>query len=416
MPISEGSGASSFSEYKYDNIHLPPAGLSSGRLKHYWGKVANNSSAHVDFSLIQMPPENIRQDPAEFVGMRSLIDPSGYNDPAGNRSERVLHRKEYGIHDWECEPVEPGASKLNRSDEIRKFKIYTPQPRAKAAFSKHSSKKTDPITHFGAIYRKAEGKGYRPGRRYGYTNEASAQNWTWKQDKASWAHMKDIPMTKTRSEQKFQISVRGERAYNVCGTEDLLPAATEEFIKCDVPPPKAYIMANDKKFLPFCARAADSDAYQSVFKSLPTTDPNQSSQIWSCMTVRDPLLTQSQGSFPNNGNVRATSSRGSVRSMASPSESSFLSRASKTSGKAPRPMSAGPTVKDLNRRNALQESGIAERLKDPKTRGTRSSSQLQNSDPGRRRSASASSIRRSRSSGSLGSRRSQSKLMTRRNR
>lgn len=416
-----GDSGSDFSEYKYDNIHLPPAGLSSGRLKHHCGKNTRNRNA--DFTLIQMKAENARQVPADFVGMRSLVDPAGYNLPAGTKSERVSHRREYGMHDWEFgEDGVAGVTKGgDRGDEMRRFKPHQSQLRAKAEFSKHNDGPTDPITHFGDIYNRFDCQGndiyrqvYRPGRKYGYANEASSQKWTWRQGVHD-PYANTVPC----SRKKFHTSVRGERAYNVCGNEDMLPGATADFVKCDVPPPRAYVMANDKRYLPLCARTADTDAYRNAMQAWPegTSSKYDSSRIWSCMideTMSQPRL---RGSIRSDGNVRATSSRGSLRSMASSrSESSMISRASKSSGRAtrPRPMSAGLTAQDLKRRNALQQSGVAERVKDLKTKGrTKSSPQLQYSDPGRRRSASASSMRRSRSSGSGGSRRSQPKLMMR---
>lgn len=415
---------SDFSDYKFDNLHLPPAGLSSGRLKHHWGK-DTWTTPYVDFSLIQMPaaPED-----NTLVGSRSMIDPAGYNLPAGTRSERVLHRKDYGMNDWECDDPKEFASKvkMKRSDDIRKFKIYCPQPRAKAVFSKRNHAKTDPITHFGTIYgdSKSAVKNYRPGRRYGYKNEAASNNWTWRQDKASLDHMSKHNTALTKTEQKFQVSVRGERQYNVCGTEDLLPAATVGFVKCDVPPPREYITANDKKYLPFCARPFDSDAFINCKK--PPNIANESQQVWNCM--RQGRSEVGAKDIP----VKEASSRGSVRSEISPSESSFISqnstavamagdmsRGSRPVSAGPvlrdrslRPKSSGPTMRDRSRRHALQQGGgFPERKRD---KGK--ASQFRNSDPAIRRSVSAMSNRRSRSTGSLVSCRSQPKLMMRRSR
>lgn len=272
------SGASSFSDYRYDVVHLPPAGLSSGRLKHHWSKQALGSKGPPDFSLIQMKAGPNKTPPGQHLdGLHSRVDPSDFHEAAGSKSEKVQHIGNHGTsHDWEDNlPKKKGhiRDKPSRADEM-KGALFPVQPRGKATFSIYGDAATDPITHFRHQGGVVEAK-WRPARRTGYANEAATQTWTWAQSKEALENMPKPTREQTKTEQKIQVSVRGERNYNVCGTEDLLPAATEDFIKCDVPPTRAHIVANDKKYLPYCARQGHTPR--------PMKEYNQSHQVWDCM-------------------------------------------------------------------------------------------------------------------------------------
>jgi len=48
---------------------------------------------------------------------------------------------------------------------------------------------------------------------------------------------------------KMHTSVKGEKKYNICGVQDMLPAAQEKFTKGDAPPSARHIFDNDKKYL-----------------------------------------------------------------------------------------------------------------------------------------------------------------------
>jgi len=120
---------------------------------------------------------------------------------------------------------------------------------------RRQQERTDPITHFaheGVVFgRNDANRKVRSATKYAY--HAGLQTWTWAQDpdvKQFWG-VADAPRVLS---QKYQQGANGKRYYNVCGVEDLLPAATKPLIKCELQPSDHVMDRNDRDILPYCVR------------------------------------------------------------------------------------------------------------------------------------------------------------------
>jgi hypothetical protein len=81
-------------------------------------------------------------------------------------------------------------------------------------------------------------------RRQGYDNQPSKQSFTWMECAESGFSPKVCPSTDKH--EAVHVSCKGEKRYNVCGTQDLKPAATNMFTKADCPPSARTVKENDR--------------------------------------------------------------------------------------------------------------------------------------------------------------------------
>jgi len=152
--------------------------------------------------------------------------------------------------------------------------------------------RTDPITHFRhENHGKEEVLWWKPCRQATQNGRLGhAQTWTWQThiDLSSLSGRKQADLEKENmlkettahlNAQKHKamgdlVTCRGERVYNLCGAEDMLPSGIYEYIKCDVPPTRTQILLNDQKYLPVCVRAMHLGGY------LRPNDYNNSEGVW----------------------------------------------------------------------------------------------------------------------------------------
>lgn len=229
----------------HDDIQV--AGLSSFRQTRHDYKLAGSRGGQVDFSLLQ--PGRGRPD----ANMR--LDPAAFDLPAGG-----LVKPNH---------VECGIAKI----------------------ANVNSDRTDPITHF-----KSEGldrEGFKPKKKRGYNHAAAGQSWTWAQDPKVIASL-GLDNRPPNMKQKFSVGADGQRHYNMCGIEDLIPAASKDYIKCDRPARDQYIERNDKENLAYCFREGLQTDHT---KKRPVHEYWQSDGIWSVMRDEGYMKVQS-GEWP----------------------------------------------------------------------------------------------------------------------
>jgi len=285
-------------EYEFDfreqAVHLPAAGMTTLRSKMIGGKAKNKDRLDKgepgEFAIRQ----NVYCGPGqEKVASRSHTEPSRYQSAAGQKSDRTVTSIHQNLHDLEAQlaKVHPNP-KAAVSDRLKKRgdsmeRMVPDELAAKEGVLVEGRKKgngqcgiqcerTDPITHF-----KHEGVAFnkywwRPARRYNSNNRARAQTWTWQQHQGRGEKKLD-ENSAWYAENKVHdtgdlVTCRGERIYNLCGAEDMLPAALAAYIKCDKPPSKAQIVRNDKKHWPVCAQ--DSPPREK-------NNYNESDEVWS---------------------------------------------------------------------------------------------------------------------------------------
>jgi len=138
---------------------------------------------------------------------------------------------------------------------------------------------TDPINHF----RHQDQPKKKSSKRTGYDTEAAKQTWTWAQDlkviESLGLETRPVP-----SRIKFSIGADGQRYFNMFGREDLLPAATRDYIKCDRPARRDLITFNDKERLPYFLRDTQT-------KKRPVHNHWQSDDMWAVMRNQTYLET-----------------------------------------------------------------------------------------------------------------------------
>jgi len=130
---------------------------------------------------------------------------------------------------------------------------------------------TDPITHFKHLGGHTAGP--RPAKKCGYKG-VGAQTWTWSQDpKVIESYESSRPAF---SKQKWAVGADGQRYFNMFGCEDLLPAATREYIKSDRPANPVSIAFNDRESLPYFLREGEA-------QKRPVHEYWRSDRIWAAM-------------------------------------------------------------------------------------------------------------------------------------
>jgi len=194
---------------------FPSAGLSTFRRSHHASTKAHYTKAECqdDLSLLRGPRWQARSMPR--------LDPSSMHDgfPAGGVTK---------VNRMECHKAKKGGKHDDRTDPITHFK-HDPDIGVKLEVKEHFVK------------------------RMGYEHGGALQHWTWAQDPKVVAEL-GCDARPESVWQKYQVGADGKRYYNVCGVEDLLPAATQNFFKCDLPPQKENVLKNDRQMLAYCIR------------------------------------------------------------------------------------------------------------------------------------------------------------------
>lgn len=148
---------------------------------------------------------------------------------------------------------------------------------------------------------------------------------------------------------KMHTSVKGEKKYNVCGVQDMLPAAQERFTKADAPPSARHIYENNKRDLcPFERGVAGKSTGYVEFLA-------ESPDMWNCMSGHErPLDTwRSMQSSRTPLYIRDEddSRRDGRRSLlSSPTSSEFYDRTQPRDGRRPqtaRSLLSSPTESAL---------------------------------------------------------------------
>jgi hypothetical protein len=184
-------------------------------------------------------------------------------------------------------------------DDEYAVRLQTPSPDAAAKpkkkaqgfildVSRKSPAACQPPTESMNPLRPTDEKFVRQVKRNGFSNQESS--WTWgvgdfgnnaiKYDYDAIAKSAKLH----GSGNKLTHSVKGERKYCVCGIEDMLPPATEKFMKSDRPPAARYLYENDKR---------DLQAFEMGRPAKCAAGPeygHQSPEMWICMAgVQRPL-------------------------------------------------------------------------------------------------------------------------------
>jgi len=120
----------------------------------------------------------------------------------------------------------------------------------------------------------------KPQRRQGYQVRATDRTFTWNECGETGFSPKFPVRTgakgdfQYKSDAKTHTSCKGEKLYNICGTEDLRPTGTSDFIKSEVPPSARHVYENNRKEL--C---------NFEFNAItPRVDPMlESTAMWGCL-------------------------------------------------------------------------------------------------------------------------------------
>lgn len=197
--------------------------------------------AKVDFSLLQ-PGNGLKPD------HEMRLDPSHFQASAGAK-------------------LKPGALELWQETGV--------------VVNLKRQERTDPITHFkheNVKFQQQHQLKKRGKRRPEGTHPAAMQSWTWQRDKAS--RDRAIEDSKHGKIQRFVKDQTGAWVYCIHGVEDLRPAATKNYLKCEKAPKKEHIKYNDKVQMPCCIR--DNVPGKRDCLKPPNDWPN-SKRIWNCL-------------------------------------------------------------------------------------------------------------------------------------
>jgi len=243
----------SFSEFHYDNSKSPPAGVPSARLNHHHSKDCSKDTSHSSQveKVIRMTPEQELRCKGEYLdGPR--IDPSQIPTAAGDLSRNTKIKVCLLANQMEgMSPTVVANTPEGKPDKQKKISgfILDVSRKAPAACSGLQDQYKDPLNP-------SEEQFERRCKRLGY--KIAETDWTWNEcqeksgDLAEFMNQHDpnrVLKGLTPFEIKMHASVKGEKKYNVCGVQDMLPAATEKFTKGDAPPSARHIYENDKRDL-----------------------------------------------------------------------------------------------------------------------------------------------------------------------
>lgn len=242
-PPSRTRSEASFSEFHYDNTEHPPAGVNSDRLWHHYSKDCGDDSAHlsqIERVMRMTPQQEYNCQHESLDGPR--LDPSAIQVTAGNLSrETKIKVSLLGQHDG------------NQTKGAK--------PKKAAGFILDVSRKAaaacTPARHNRDPLKPTEEKFTRPMKRNGYKSTRD-QTWTWNEcnemsglgpDTVNMHDPNTVLKGLSPVTMKMHTSSKGEKRYNVCGVQDMLPAAQEKYNKGDAPPSARHIYENDKNNL-----------------------------------------------------------------------------------------------------------------------------------------------------------------------
>jgi len=272
----------SFSEFRYDNTSHPPAGVDSARLLHHHSKDCSQDTAHISQAqaVMRMTPEQ------EFNCQFDCLD-GPRMDPArcgaaGNLSRntkiKVTLLAQHGQGN-DCKQTPPGVK-------------HRPIPGYILDVARKSPASCKPPRSCNDPLKPVEEQFNRSAKRFGYPNAAATWTWAECNEVGGSPHIVNMHdpnvVLKGLSPCKIKMhrSAKGEKRYNVCGVEDMLPAGQEKFVKGDAPPSARHLYENDKNHLagfergvpPKCGGGPEFLA--------------QSPGMWNCMSGQDrPLDT-----------------------------------------------------------------------------------------------------------------------------
>jgi len=284
QPCSRTRSEASFSEFHYDHSNNRAAGVTSERL---WSlktpkakDVSKDKALRVSSvqEIIRMTPE--QEYNAHFERLDGpRLDPAKMRGHAGDMSAHTKAKVTLlGNHDSNATAV-PTTDKHGKGAKSRGFILNNAQ-KAKAACSP-PLRSTDPL-------RPTEEKFSRQLKRSGYPIAQST--WTWNECHEVTgqdpdfieAHKSENVLAGLSSvEKKVYTSVKGEKKYAVCGSQDLLPARTKPFAQSDNPPSARHILENDRKHLSGFERGVRP-------RGLPPKDMQveylgESPEMWNCI-------------------------------------------------------------------------------------------------------------------------------------
>lgn len=262
-PCPRTRSEASYSEPHYDLSNDPPAGVPSARLNHHHAKDCAKQMALISQveDIIRMTPEQERNAQSERLECRR-VDPSSMARSAGDLSKLTKIKVTLLANEMEDE--------VNKRKKMPGFILDVPR-KAPAA--------CNDLQACGNPLAPAEEARERQCKRQGYKHQAST--WTWNEclEKGD-VKYDPIHCLEGMSPLKIKMhtSVKGEKRYNVCGIQDMLPAATEKFTKGDAPPSARHIYENDKKYLAGFERGCRPKGGQGLCEFL-----GESPETWGCL-------------------------------------------------------------------------------------------------------------------------------------
>jgi len=286
-PPPRARSEASFSEFHYDNSDHPAAGVGSSRLWHDKAKNCNTTLYNSQVSqVIRMTPEQEYNCQFERLdGPR--LDPSKMpGGGAGDMSTRTKVKVTLlANHD---------SSRADKANEARPEAQRGEVKRARGFILDNPSKSkaacapppcsTNPL-------RPPEEKFNRQLKRNGYNLQES--RWTWNESHEVTgqdpefvkAHDHTVVLAGLKKlERKLYTSVKGEKKYNICGAQDMIPAGTRQHATADCPPTQRHIYENDKKSLQGFERGARP-------KGVPVESKieymGESPEMWNCMSGQE---------------------------------------------------------------------------------------------------------------------------------
>lgn len=289
-PAPRCRSESSFSDFAYDNHRCPPAGVASARLKKHKSKqCVNKGQGTIGGALAMDERQAMGAAKERLDGPRR--DPATHAKAAGARSEKLTLLLNHD-HESDWKDMKSGDKAPRRAQG---FILDVPK-KGKAICT--------PVGCQNPLLQPGVSPKERYHRRIGYEHGTARQTWTWNECKeVPWTPDQSLMNMKRAGDGKsaepgcvkVHTSSKGEKKYNVCGVEDMLPAGTCRFIKSDAPPTSRHIYENDRRELQgfergeFKARGGDNRI-------------DSSGDTWYCLTNNPrpeyPHLTPSMSS-PN---------------------------------------------------------------------------------------------------------------------
>jgi len=282
-PPSRARSEASFSEFHYDNTDHPAAGVRSARLwEHKSKNCSNGLKLYKDqvHKIIKMTPE--QEYNAQFERMDGpRLDPAKVAGMAGDMSSQTKnkvtllgHHEDYNATAQKCTASARGINVKRARGFILDISRKSPAACAPPPRS------TDPL-------RPQEQKFIRQLKRFGYITSGS--NWTWNESHRT-GENNDITQCEvlaglSATNRKVWQSVKGERKYNLCGAQDMIPAATKPYTSADWSPSKRHMFENDKKYLQGFERGVRPKGVPQEMNTVQKYEYcGESPEMWNCMS------------------------------------------------------------------------------------------------------------------------------------